>query len=349
MDNEVMMPVLKVILVEDEDANIESWTARVDAHNVDEGNIKFKILSVYAKSADEARVALLQHKADAIVVDLRLRTGADAGPNDHGNAVVKYAYESHPVAIAVYSGQRQEADVSSFNQVEVFDRGAGLEPVLEWLARQQEMLCHLQELRESVERETAKVFFSSVWPRWSRWVGADGAIKDMLFRHVVAHVHDTLLNSNDGVSHPEETYFVPPIKHRFDTGDIINLDNQKWIVVTPRCDLANPGKAASLLLARCESIAERWGRAGAKERIEIAQHDRGAKNHFLPIMVNQAGVSDGPWFVKFGDLRVLPLGAELGAALENRCASLTPQFVPSLVERFGAYFARIGTPVVSQA
>jgi len=348
MDDKEMKPVLKVILVEDEEANIESWKARVDAHNVDEENIKFIIDSVYARSASEARKALLQHKADAIVVDLRLRTGADAGPNDHGNSVVKYTYESHPVAIAVYSGQRQEADVSSFKQVEVFDRGAGLEPVLEWLAKQQDMLCHLQDLRKSVERETAKVFFSSVWPRWSRWIGSDDAIRDMLFRHVVAHIHDTLLNSNDGVSHPEETYFVPPIKSRFDTGDIVDFDNGKWIVVTPRCDLANPGKAASLLLARCESIADRWENAGTKERAKITQHDGGAKNHFLPIMVNESGVSSGPWFVKFGDLKVLSLNEGAGITIENRCASLTPQFVPSLVERFGAYFARIGTPVVSQ-
>jgi hypothetical protein len=31
----------------------------------------------------------------------------------------------------------------------------------------------------------------------------------------------------------------------------------------------------------------------------------------------------------------------------KRIASLTPQFVPSLVERFGAYFSRIGTPDLS--
>lgn len=344
----MVIPVLKVVLVEDEDANVDSWQARADAHNVDVENTKFKIVTVVAKSADEAREAMVQHKVDAIIVDLRLRTGRSAGPNDHGNSVVKHAYETHPVAIAVYTGQRQEAEVSEFSQVEVFDRGAGLEPVFDWLSRQQAMLCHLQELRASLEKETARVFFKSVWPRWARWVGDDETIKSMLFRHIVAHIHDTLLNSNEGVSHPEETYFVPPIKDRFDTGDIINIEGGAWIVVTPRCDLANAGKASSLLLARCENISERWAKAASKERKEISQHDRGAKNHFLPVMVDEKGVSDGPWFVKFGELRVVSIGADDGAKPSQRRASLTPQFVPSLVERFGAYFARIGTPSVSE-
>jgi hypothetical protein len=63
-----------------------------------------------------------------------------------------------------------------------------------------------------------------------------------------AHVHDALLDAAKGEAHPEEAYFVPPLKERLDTGDLVKLGEDTWAVVTPRCDLANGGKVVSLLL-----------------------------------------------------------------------------------------------------
>ena len=340
---------INVVLVEDEDANISAWQDHADLHNVDVQNNGFRINTIIAKSAADARTALVENRADAVVVDLRLRIEGNAAPNDHGNDVVRYAHSAHPVAIAVYTGQRQEAEVEAYPQVEVFDRGDGLVPVFEWLARQRGMLDHLKELRTSLEAETAKVFFNSVWPRWSGWTAQRGpAIKPMLFRHVVAHIHDNLMNANGGISHPEETYFVPPIKGRFDTGDIVKDGDILWIVVTPRCDLANEGKVTVVLLAQFLDISVRWRGANAKERKLILQHGNSHKNHFLPEMVDSAGAAKGPWFVDFTSLKVVPIDGVNGLKAMTRVASLTPQFVPSLVERFGAYFSRIGTPVVAQ-
>jgi len=340
---------INVVLVEDEGANVEAWHDHAAMHNADAENKGFKVATIVAKSAADARAALAGNRVDALVVDLRLRTEGNAAPNDHGNDVVRYAHGAHPVAIAVYTGQRQEADVESFPQVEVFDRGAGLAPVFEWLERQFGMLQHLRELRTSLEAETAKVFFSSVWPRWLGWTAQRGAaIKPMLFRHVVAHIHDNLMNANGGVSHPEETYFVPPIKTRPDTGDVVRDGEGLWVVVTPRCDLAIDGKVLVVLLAQLQDISTRWKAANAKERGKISQHSGSHKNHFLPEMVDSAGNAMGPWFVNFTSLKVVPVDGDNGLKSMARVASLTPQFVPSLVERFGAYFSRIGTPVVAQ-
>lgn len=348
MGGEMEVAKISVVLVEDEKGNIDAWNDHVAMHNADSKKIGFEVSTIVAKSAAEARQALVENRADAIVVDLRLRTAGSAAPNDHGNDVVRYAHGAHPVAIAVYTGQSQEAEVQNFPQVEVFDRGDGLVPVFDWLGRQCDMLQHLKEMRASVESETARVFFSSVWPRWSKWTAQRGAvIKPMLFRHVVAHIHDNLMSANDGVAHPEETYFVPPIKSRVDTGDIVKDGEDLWIVVTPRCDLATDDKVKVALLAQLQDISVRWKAAGSKERVRISQHDGAHKNHFLPEMMDSAGCSQGPWFVNFTSLRVMPMVGDGGLKVATRIASLTPQFVPSLVERFGAYFSRIGTPVVS--
>lgn len=260
---------------------------------------------------------------------------------------MRYTLGSHPVAIAVYTGQRQEAEVDDVPQVEVFDRGDGLDPVFDWLSRQYKMLLQLRLTRDAVERETARVFFRSIWPRWKNWAKEDGCdIGGMLARHVVAHVHDALLDADGGNAHPEETYFMPAIKERLDTGDLVKNTDGLWIVVTPRCDLAQKNKVETVLIARCDDISRRWNEK-PKERNRIAQHDGSHKLHFLPPILDLDGSQLGPWFVQFNDLRAIPAGKIQEELTSNRWASLAPQFVPSLVERFGAYFSRIGTPSLS--
>lgn len=341
------MPTLHILLVEDQQENIDAWNDRAATHNADANAHGFSIETVTAPTVTGAQKALQLQKFDAMVVDLRLQVEGQMEPNDHGNVLVRYALSSHPLAIAIYSGQHQEADVRDVPQVEVFDRGDGLDPVFAWLSRQYKMLLQLRSTREAVERETARVFFRSIWPRWKNWAKDNGAdIGGMLARHVVAHVHDALLDADGGAAHPEETYFMPAIKERLDTGDLIRSEADLWIVVTPRCDLANAGKVETVLLARCVDISKRWNEK-AKEQPRITQHDGSHKLHFLPQVLDHQGQRLGPWFVHFHDLKTIPVEQVPAELTAKRWASLAPQFVPSLVERFGAYFSRIGTPALS--
>lgn len=343
------VPTLQVLLVEDQDANIEAWMDKAKSHNSDAEARGFSVDTMIAKSVAEAQRVLMTQKPDAAVIDLRLQSAGEMTPNDHGNALVKYTLNTHPVALAIYSGQGQEAEVDDCPQVEIFDRGAGLDPVFGWLDKQRAMLIQLRRTRESVERETARIFFKAIWPRWSHWSKDEkaGDIGPMLARHVVAHVHDALLDADGGSAHPEESYFMPPIKDRLDTGDLVKDGDYLGIVVTPRCDLANAGKVSTVLVARCVDISDRWNGKPVKEQYKLAQHDNAAKQHFLPPMLDDAGKQLGPWFVQFHDLRAVPMGDVPNVLTAKRWASLAPQFVPSLVERFGAYFSRIGTPTLS--
>lgn len=341
------MPRLHILLVEDQQGNIDAWNDRASTHNADAEAHGFSVQTVTASSVADAQYVLQTQKPDAVVVDLRLQIDGQMEPNDNGNTLVRYALSAHPVAIAIYTGQRQEAEVEDVPQVEVFDRGDGLDPVFEWLSRQYKMLLQLRATRDAVERETARVFFRSIWPRWKNWAKEDGTdIGSMLARHVVAHVHDALLDADGGAAHPEETYFMPAIKERLDTGDLVGVGDDMWIIVTPRCDLAHEGKVETILIARCVDISTRWNEK-AKDRSRIAQHDSSYKLHFLPPIFDREGHQLGPWFVHFNDLRAIPVAQGREELTPKRWASLAPQFVPSLVERFGAYFSRIGTPSLS--
>lgn len=354
-----IIPTLHVLLVEDEESNVQQWNEAVILHNADKENKGFMIETMNVNSVKAAKYCIEMHRFDAVIVDLRLQTEKGVAENNtDGNDLVKHLIKHHPVGVIVNTGQRAEADDYKCDQVIVHDKGEGLDGIFNWLAQNNDVFLQLRTTKSTFNRETAKLFFKSIWPRW-RHLKGDGSVdaaglSDVLVRHVIAHVHDSLLNIGGGAVHPEEAYFVPPLKDSLDTGDLLVDEEGTWIVVTPRCDLAHVGKTATILLASCEGIAEKWNElvvansdGSRKQQTRLTQHDSSHKQHFLLPLRDLNGTARGPWMVQFQKLKVMPAEEALVDLPSKRFASLSPMYIPSLVERFGAYFSRIGTPGIS--
>jgi CheY-like chemotaxis protein len=353
------MTNLNILVVEDEDTKIAEWRAAIAAHNADAASKGFTLDAVYSKSVSDAKTLLEFHRFDAAVVDLRLQMEPGVAENNsQGNDLVRHITAAQPLGVVVYTGQRGDAESDTYNDahVRVMDKGDGLDQVFKWLESNKDIFLRLRAAKSAYNKATAKIFFRSIWPRWSYWTkeDKDGVLSEVVARHIVAHVHDVLLEAGGEATHPEESYFVPPLKGRLDTGDLVDYEGTVCVVVTPRCDLANKGKVSTILLAKCEDISERWKEAlaatGSKAgnlRNKLIQHDQTPKQHFLFPMIDSKGVVRGPWMVQFHDLRALQADTAFDELTPLRFASLSPLFVPSLVERFGAYFSRIGTPSFS--
>lgn len=352
--------MLNVLLVEDEESNITAWKDAVTTHNVDVEHKGFSIKWDNAKSLSEAKDYLATRKYDAVIVDLRLqRDAGSSGHNDDGNALVKELIATMSVGIVVYSGQPAEKEVYACNQVTVIDRAEGLPPVFDWLSSHKNMFAALGRAKLELDEQTAQLFYKAIWPRWKYWAEEEDekVIGKMLARHISSHVHDSLLHESNGITHPEESYFVPPIKNRLDTGDLIKLENKSvWVVVTPRCDLANENKTDTVLIAQCKDISSEWANLVSREPSKskdaeinkLKQHNNSFKQHFLPQMKDNTGNALGPWMVQFHHLQSCLTDDAIKNFTPNRFSTISPHFIPSLVERFGAYFSRIGSPVISE-
>lgn len=351
-----MSCLISILLVEDEKSNIELWSDSVKTFNSNSDENGFEIVYDNVESVVNAKSYCSMRRYDAVIVDLRLKpSDGVVSPNDDGNALIHYLIATSAVGIVVYTGQENEFDISTCPQVKVFSKANGLGPVFDWIKNERPLFDSLRGARDTIEREVAKVFFSAIWPRWKSWTSSetnDVKLREAMARHVVAHVHDVLL-SNVETAHFEESYFVPPVKDKLDTGDMVYFDNELWIVVTPRCDLAKSDGTVSLLFSRCKDMSSCWSNlsdAGSKtsksKMSDIQQHEKSLRQHFLPPMLKDEASKAGPWLVQFDDLKVVPI-SKRNELVSQRMASLTPQFVPSLVERFGAYFSRIGTPALS--
>ena len=315
------------------------------------------MLPIYAPTAAAAMIAIKQQDFDAAVIDIRLREGlVDGEPDVSGNLVLGQILGAEMAVVAAYSGEVNAVEIpKGADHVAKFSKGNGNGEVMTWLTSQAGMIDQIRHAQTTIKREMARVFVRSVWPRWNNWLNADPAyplnqVRTALARHITSHVLVSLLGASDQKAHAEEWYFVPPIGDKLMTGDLVEENGSVEVVVTPRCDIAT-GKYPTIQLALCEPCPTDWKKAvdqikkeGISDRMSsLLQHNRRAADHFLPPMRQLDGQEKGPYRVKFARIRsISPTDAE--ALVSKRIASLTPEFLPSMVERLGAYFSRIGTP-----
>jgi hypothetical protein len=288
--------------------------------------------------------------------------------NAAGNEVAQLLAASEMAAVAIYTGQPNEAVVPAASpHVVVIEKGQGVDKVIEWLKEQSAIIFHIQTAAQAIRKDLEAVFHASIWPRWKYWIdeGSKVTLLDSaITRHLVSHLYAGLLELDAGTVHPEEWYFVPPITTRnISTGDLIkSAEGVVEIVVTPRCDLAHDDKSSTIQLAECEDIATQWTALHADLTCANKKKEEAAKNkikswyqhrnrfvlHFLPPMITDKGAKAGPWAVRFDRIRSIPKSENAAKDLHaQRFASVTSEFLPSLVSRLGTFFNRIGAPDLS--
>lgn len=355
---------LNLLIVEDSKTVVAQWEEKLEFYSI-EGTPIYEIEHKIVTNLSEAKQILDNTRFDAAVVDIRL--DENGKQTDHGNEVLRSLSENSLTVCAVYTGEPGTEIVKEHQKefVQVFKKGDGdgIENVLSWLDEKLNMISAIKSMQDSFSKSMAQAFTKSIWPRWSHWLSAEEEpelTKKALTRHMASHLHASFLNEVSAV-HPEEHYFIPPLQDKLDTGDIVQIEGEYFILVTPRCDLARE-KNPTFQLVNLKSIKEEWlefheaksdetASKKAKENAEksirkLVNHgDRSPKLHFIPQIKLSADEVLGPFHAQFNFMNCMEANAETRKSLtDKRKATLSNEFVPSLVERLGAYFSRIGTP-----
>ncbi len=350
------MEKCEILIVEDNEEMTNSWKRDIRDFNK-KGDRPFTFEHTFASNRADAIRLINRSRFDCAVVDLRLPPGEVAAAADQplGNDVLHLLLESAGIPTYVYSGFDVEASdfVRSSNIRVVSKRGGASAKILMDLANEAPLMDAMSQTRQIIFRETSKLFNQSIWARWeNKW--ANLADKDAVFgiiaRQTAAHISESLARA-PAKHHPEEFYIVPSLHaNRLDTGDILRIGTSLYIVLTPRCNMANK-PPQNYLLASLFAVPD-WARWRAdllgdsnkkKEKAEkdirnhaTQGHDIGS--HFLPPLDG-----DGPWLVDFKESRTIK-SAVANKLIDRRIATVAPQFVPNLVQRYSAYLGRIGQP-----
>lgn len=352
-----------ILIAEDDEDAVTSWVQDVREFNrASAGGVQF--VAEYVKNRKDALRMLDRFRIDCAVVDLRMPPNGEE-PNSTGdpigNDILARLLTDVGVPAVVYSGYPQEASdrvKSSQIQVRQKQRGGGLE-ILNYLASLEPLMSAIDIAKRKIAKECTDLFNGSIWPRWEKfWVENNSdMLSTVITRQMAAHVAERLgLPPNS--YHPEEFYVVPAlIVDRLNTGDLVKIDDQIYTVVTPRCNMARDTYPDHLMLAWCDpmqklipDIAQRLNSASNKTREkaerevrDFATQSHAPSTHFLPPCGEL-----GPWLVDFRQLRTWP-SKDVDALITSRFASIAPQFIPNIVQRFSAYLGRIGQPELDRA
>ncbi len=368
------MKTKHILFVEDEkpqhdlfETAIGDWNA---AHVGDQKAFTYDI----AKTVEEAEVALDRIRCDAALFDIRLKSGGGGKAEPVGNGLARVALNDRGIPAAIMSANTDEVDedIRNAGAVEVFDKNAEIDEAgnvydraVAWFSLQWDMMDVLASSRRAMEGSAADIFLQRLWPRWKMFADLETAdrkqLEQIVTRQYVSHMAEMLgLDDPENVSwHPFENYVSPALmKGRAHTGDIFELNNALWVVLTPQCDMATQ-KVDNAILAKCASGIEDWEKmvGDYRDKISTKLIDKSTKflqkhvnqnlepsRHFLPPLPGKTE----PLLVHFSSVMTIPL-PDLNAAIEYRIASISSAFLSNIVQRFGSYLSRTGQPNIDIA
>jgi CheY-like chemotaxis protein len=355
------MKQINILIVEDKSTIIERWKRALTQFNrkAEKDSGPFNFYAEYAESHEAAKGKLRTFSFDIAVIDIRLANSKTDGLghlDTSGNEVLKDILNNAICLAAIYTGQSGDADISAeqSNFIKVIDRSAMTErELLESFVKEEELINSIISIKDNFSKSKATFFYSSIWPRWKFWLTGNQKkeiTETALIRHMATHLHASFLNETNEV-HPEEYFFVPALNSKLDTGDILKVEDDYYILVTARCDLAR-GENETFHLVKLSCIQEKWTKliendsSTSRGKISnIVSHNKSPKCHFIPQIQLTDTEALGPFLASFNFMQCHEnTSVKSAELLDSRIATLTNEFVPSLVERLGSYFARIGDP-----
>lgn len=355
------MEELKLLIVEDDPKVVEMYERGIKAYNLDSlVKINFEV----AIDKDAAFEYLNKNIIifDAAIVDLDLL--GLGGDDRSGNEVIRLIKGNLRFPVFVISGTPQNLDEELREQSSLFKvitRGEEGDYIDEIVKIFNTGITKILNRTGPIERYITQIFWNHISNSLDLWINDElrnfEEKQKSLLRYTLLHMQEYLeltTDSNFENYHPAEIYITPPIKNEVFTGDIIQhiKSNERFIILTPSCDLAHEGKTENILLAKIDSdilIPElknviknpdesKGTIKNAKKDLEkIITNNKSSKYHFLPEYKSlQAGLID------FQNLKSVTK-----AIIKDEYqieAATNSSFTKDILARFSYYYSRQGSP-----
>ncbi len=229
---------IKIIIIEDDKELQIMYEDSIEEFNSENEN--YILQAFHLTNDDEVPKLLYDNHIDAIIIDLDWGTG---NTQNEGSKLVKKIYMDCRIPIFIVSGnlhllveeyeespilkkyQRDDVDnIKLFKEIESLYKTGYTKA----LGNQSEF-----------DKMISKVFWNHMFPVITSRNNKDFG-KQRLLRFAVTRINEMLtINNND--EHDDydalEFYIRPAIKDRPFTGDIISLEDKKYIVITAACDM----------------------------------------------------------------------------------------------------------------
>ena len=356
------MMTFNILVVEDDQIQFDAYNQALE-----DDDLQSNYNLMHAVGVDAAENLLSANGIHAAILDLKIpkSSGAEADKNNGINYLKQLTKEKQfpIVVVSANISSLTDDDPNLPRHLKKLDRKAGVHSkVFEHFEEIKDLL-HITPIIPKAIEEIKSELQNSFWDLWGHWTELNARFKPedtkrlkiFLKRYICSNlIEKWMANDLFNEMHHTEFYTYPLAKDRIHTGDILNINNDYWIVVTAPCDLSNNEYPENLTILKCEKIdlesykdivkpfRENQTNKKKQTQTDIVRKcftNPPVSKHYLPPCEKGGRPSN----VLFKHIRTVSFGEINRDELkQQRVASLSSHFLPYLLQRYGAYVSRIG-------
>lgn len=347
---------MKLLIVEDDEAQMQLYEDNIESFN------KTSIVKInYDKflNLEDAKASLLSPEYDGAIVDLKLSQGTGVL---EGLEIVDEIEKNQRFPIFIVSGSISSIDDREENAFfKKRKRDSEFKKILSELVEiYQTGITNILGRKGEIENYLTSIFWNHLSNSMDLWVKdkirTPEEKQKSLLRYTLSHIQE-YINEDIEKYHPSEFYITGPIKTNIFTGDIISYQDNRFLVLTPSCDIIKrtDGNRNANRILFCKVIALNDGVENFhllnsqtsennknRKRLNSFIENKKQNYHFIPKSNSiDAGLID------FQDKLTIE-SDKVEELLENkkmiRIATVSNPFLKDIISRYTNYFSRQGSP-----
>ena len=346
---------LNLLIVEDDQHTIQSYQDRIDLENMD-GAIEIvpKIVMNLTDAKEELKTPIF----DAAIIDLKLTTGTSELEGIH---VVDEILAELRIPVFVVSGSIGQYEKEETPLFKKKSRDDSFEEILtEIIKIYKTGITKILGNKGVIDKYLQTIFWSHLSSTIDLWKNdnfrTDDEKEKSLLRYTLIHMQE-YLDEDIEKYHPSEFYITKPIKNDISTGDIVFAGNERFVIVTPSCDMVlregderNADFVHFCKIKDLKDVVKNYNRLNPttsssnddRKRLTGFIENRNQRYHFIPKSNDiKAGLID------FQDKITIPtkqLSKYLKAKSLERIATISTPFLKDVISRSSNYLSRQGSP-----
>lgn len=348
------MKEVKILYIEDEHDAAEELQAILQELTIEDYSIKVDIENDFSKGLETIK----SKEYNIIILDLCDNTKGNQDIS--GKGILSEVQKDSFTPIIFYSGHAHKIGDINSDIVKVISKGGDGSDIL--IKSVQNMIkCKLAILKKAIhdhiDNELNNYFWSVIHPRREifKSSGLDYSLSYLLLRRIanslskdgiIDIISDPLIQKDK--IHPMEFYIYPTKEDlEYSFGEILEKDNQYYIIITPTCDFQERkgkrnvehivlNKTIKLTDIDCYNNYVANQSKTSKESLEKYINNNNPRYHFLPktsFIPNLVMDFQDKILIKYEDLKKY-----------KRLTTLDSPFTESMLIRHISYYNRIGTP-----
>lgn len=356
------MNELKLLIVEDDEELIKSYKRDIRSFNL---TSDVKIKECVINNKDDALVILEDTSVyfDAAIVDLRLDNKGGNDQDYSGNEVIRKIKSNLRFPVFVITGTPHFIDPDLAIQNSLFKiktRGEEDNYLEQFIEIFNTGITNILSRKGIIEQYLNNIFWNHLSTSMDMWIDDTTRVPSekerSLIRYTLLHMQE-YIDEDIEKYHPSEFYITRPIKKNIFTGDIVSLGKDRYIILTPSCDIiirAGGNRNADFImlckLKGLNDIVKNYNLLNGhtpinndnRKRLNSFIENKNQKYHFIPKSKDFDAA-----LIDFQDKLTFPQ-SDTEKLLETgemiRLATVSSPFLKDIISRYSNYYSRQGSP-----